>query len=99
MITKLLNANTSKSANFGLQDQQRTARILRILTLWLLALGSPASRLATPDFMEEQEATSAKGHDLLRTSPKVTPVEEYFPFQAQGGESVRFFFQQGQWLA
>ena len=37
--------------------------------------------------------------DLLRTSPKVSTVEENLSFQARGGESVRFHYQKGQWRA
>ena len=46
-----------------------------------------------------QEAAPDKGSDLLRTFPKVSPVGENFPFQARGGESVRFYFHEGQWYA
>ena len=46
-----------------------------------------------------QEVAPDKGRDLLRTSPKVSPVGENLPFQARGGESVRFHYQMGQWRA
>ena len=46
-----------------------------------------------------QEAAPDKGGDLLRTSPKVTSVEEHLSFQARGRESVRFHYQMGQWCA
>ena len=46
-----------------------------------------------------QEATPDQEHDLLRTSPKVFPVEEHWTFQAREGESVRFHYQKGQWHA
>ena len=46
-----------------------------------------------------QEAAPDEGSDLLRTSPKVSPVEENWTFQARGGERVRFSGQQGQWCA
>ena len=53
MLTKLFNAYISKNANSCSQDQQRTASILRILTLWLLALCSLEDALATPDLREK----------------------------------------------
>ena len=40
-----------------------------------------------------------RGRDLLRTSLKASPVGENLPFEARGGESVRFHYQQGQWRA
>ena len=46
-----------------------------------------------------QEAAPNKGHDLLRISPKVSPVSENLSFQAREGESVRFHYQKGQWRA
>ena len=46
-----------------------------------------------------QEAAPDEGSDLLRTSPKVTSVEEHLSFQSRGGESVSFHYQQGQWHA
>ena len=46
-----------------------------------------------------QEVAPAKGRDLLRTSPKVSPVSENFSFEARGGERVRFACQMGQWRA
>ena len=46
-----------------------------------------------------QEAVPFRERDLLRTSPKVTPVEGSLPFQARGGESVRFACQMGHWRA
>ena len=46
-----------------------------------------------------QEAATDEGSDLLRTSPKVFPVEENWTFQAREGESVRFHYQMGQWHA
>ena len=56
--------------------------------------GSPGSFwssgvLATPD----QE------HDLLRTFPGASPVSENLSFEAREGESVRFYYQMGQWRA
>ena len=59
---------------------------------------SPALERALQQRMS-QEATSGSGLELLRTSPKVTPVSENFPFQARGGESVRFHYQMDQWRA
>ena len=46
-----------------------------------------------------QEAVPFIERDLLRTSPKATPASENLSFQARGGESVRFAYQQGQWCA
>ena len=46
-----------------------------------------------------QEVTPFIERDLLRTSPKVSPVEENLSFQARGGERVRFACQMGQWRA
>ena len=46
-----------------------------------------------------QEATPDQEHDLLRTSPKVSPVSEHFSFEAREGENVRFHYQMDQWRA
>ena len=46
-----------------------------------------------------QEVATDEGSNLLRTSPKVSSVEENLSFQARGGESVRFHCQMGQWRA
>ena len=46
-----------------------------------------------------QEAAPFRERELLRTSPKIPSVEENLPFQARGGERVRFSYQQGQWRA
>ena len=46
-----------------------------------------------------QEAAPDEGSDLLRTSPKVSPVSEHFSFEAREGENVRFHYQMGQWRA
>ena len=72
MITKLFNANTSKSTNFGPQDQQRTARLLRTLAPCLLALCSPEGALATPEANPElrQEIMSV-ANTLLLLPPRV----------------------------
>ena len=115
-----------KRMSFYSQCQQGIARIL--LAIWLLAIGSPHSALATPEregvivpvtspwalalppdkgpSMERalqqrmsQEAIPDQEHDLLRTSPKVSPVSEHLPFEAREGESVRFYYQMGQWRA
>ena len=59
---------------------------------------SPAIDAAFQQRMS-QEAIPFTERDLLRTFPKVSPVEEHLPFQARGGESVRFHYQMGQWHA
>ena len=59
---------------------------------------SPAIDAALQQRMS-QEAVPDKRRELLRTSPKVSPVEENRTFQARGGESVRFACQMGQWRA
>ena len=46
-----------------------------------------------------QEAVPDKRRELLRTSPKVSPVEENLSFQAREGERVRFYYQMAQWRA
>ena len=46
-----------------------------------------------------QEAVPFRERDLLRTSPKVSPVGEHLSFEARGGESVRFTYQRDQWRA
>ena len=68
-------------------------------SFWGDSVGSsPAMQSALQQRMG-QEAAPDKGGDLLRTSPKVTSVEEHLSFQARGGESVRFHYQMGQWCA
>ena len=68
-------------------------------SFWGDSVGSsPALQSALQQRMG-QEAAPDKGGDLLRTSPKVTSVEEHLSFQARGGESVRFHYQMGQWRA
>ena len=68
-------------------------------SFWGDSVGSsPAMQSALQQRMG-QEAAPDKGGDLLRTSPKVTSVEEHLSFQARGGESVRFHYQMGQWRA
>ena len=59
---------------------------------------SPAIGAALQQRMS-QEAALFRERDLLSTSLKVTPVSENLSFQARGGESVRFHYQQGQWHA
>ena len=46
-----------------------------------------------------QETAPFRECELLRTSPKASPVSEPFSFEARGGEKVRFVCQQGQWHA
>ena len=115
MIPKLFKANTSPRTNCSSQGQQRTARLLRRLAPCLLALCILEGALATyelrpvantllllsesafqfpPDF-----PGPPRDNNPSRTSPKVTPVIENFPFQAQGGEQVYFFLYKGQWYA
>ena len=57
---------------------------------------SPALERALQECMS-QEAATDEGSNLLRTSPKVSPIEENLSFQAREGESVRFHCQMGQW--
>ena len=59
---------------------------------------SPAIDAALQERMS-QEVTPFRERELLRTSPKVSPVSEHFSFQARGGENVRFHYQMGQWHA
>ena len=59
---------------------------------------SPAIDAALQQRMS-QEAVPDKRRELLRTSPKVSPVEENLSFQAREGERVRFYYQMGQWRA
>ena len=59
---------------------------------------SPSIDAALQERMGQEVATD-EGSDLLRTSPKVSPVSEHFSFEARGGESVRFHYQMGQWRA
>ena len=64
--------------------------------------GSAASGSVIDAALQErmsQEAAPFRERELLRTSPKVFPVEENLPFQARGGERVRFHYQMGQWRA
>ena len=64
--------------------------------------GSVASGSVIDAALQErmgQEAASFRERELLRTSPKVSPVSEHLSFEARGGESVRFAWQQGQWRA
>ena len=66
---------------------------------WGDSIGSSPSIDTAPQQRMGQEAAPDEGSDLLRTSPKVSPVSEHLPFEARGGESVRFSCQQGQWHA
>ena len=59
---------------------------------------SPSIDVALQERMS-QEAAPFRERNLLRTSPKVSPVEEHWTFQAREGESVRFHYQMGQWRA
>ena len=115
-----INVNTSRRANFYPQGQQRAARILRTLTLWLLASCSLEGTLAVrePCWDLSQVSSSCTLQDSPEPpydnnvastpamercpqphiSQEATP-DEPLPFQARGGESVRFYYQQGQWRA
>ena len=66
---------------------------------WGDSIGSSPSIDATLQERMGQEVAPDKRRDLLRTSPKVSPVEENLSFQARGGESVRFAYQMSQWRA
>ena len=68
-------------------------------SFWGDSAGSSPSIDAAPQERMSQEAAPFRERELLRTSPKVTSVSEHFPFEARGGESVRFFYQMGQWRA
>ena len=59
---------------------------------------SPSIDAALQERMGQEVATD-EGSDLLRTSPKVSPVSEHFSFEARGGENVHFHYQMGQWSA
>ena len=59
---------------------------------------SPAMGRALQQCMSQRDLPFRE-RDLLRTSPKVSTVEENLSFQARGGESVRFHYQKGQWRA
>ena len=59
---------------------------------------SPSIDAALQERMSQEVATD-EGSDLLRTSPKVSPVSERFSFEAREGENVRFHYQMGQWSA
>ena len=59
---------------------------------------SPAMGRAVQQCMSQRDLPFRE-RDLLRTSPKVSTVEENLSFQARGGESVRFHYQKGQWRA
>ena len=68
-------------------------------SFWGGSVASTPARERTLQKFMSQEAVPFRECDLLRTSPKVTPVSENFSFEARGGESVRFHYQQGQWHA
>ena len=50
---------------------------------------SPSIDAALQERMGQEVATD-EGSDLLRTSPKVSPVSKNFSFEARAGEKVRF---------
>ena len=66
---------------------------------WGGSAGSSPSIDAALQERMSQEAVPGKGHELLRTFPGANPVSERLPFEARGGESVCFHYQQGQWHA
>ena len=53
----------------------------------------------TPSIHISQKVVPDQGGELLSTFPEASPVEENLPFQARGGEGVRFHYQNGQWYA
>ena len=67
-------------------------------SFWGDSAGSSLSIDAALQERRSQEAVPFTERDLLRTSPK-HPASENLSFQARGGESVRFAYQQGQWCA
>ena len=66
---------------------------------WGGSIGSSPSIGTAPQERISHEAAPFIERDLLRTSPKASPVSEHFSFEARGGERVRFACQQGQWHA
>ena len=68
-------------------------------SFWGVSIGSSPSIDAALQQRMSQEAVPDKGHELLRTFPDANPVSEHLPFEARGGESVRFHYQMGQWSA
>ena len=66
---------------------------------WSSGVASSPSIEATFQQCMSQEVAPDEGSNLLRTSPKVSPVSEHFFFEARGGESVCFHCQMGQWRA
>ena len=59
---------------------------------------SPSIGTALQERMSQEDVPD-KGRELLRTFPGANPVSEHLPFEARGGESVRFHYQMGQWRA
>ena len=59
---------------------------------------SPSIGTALQERMSQEDVPD-KGRELLRTFPGANPVSEHLPFEARGGESVRFHYQEGQWHA
>ena len=68
-------------------------------SFWGDSAGSSPSIDAALQECMSQEALPFRGRDLLRTSPKASPVSEHFSFEAREGEKVRFVCQMGQWHA
>ena len=66
---------------------------------WGDSIGSSPSIDAALQERMSQEAALEKGCELPRTFPGASPVSEHLPFEARGGESVRFHYQMGQWRA
>ena len=66
---------------------------------WSSGVASSPSIEATFQQCMSQEVAPDKGRELLRTFPGANPVSENLHFEAQGGESVRFHYQMGQWRA
>ena len=68
-------------------------------SFWGSSVASSPAIDAAPQERISQEAATDEGSDLLRTSPKVFPVEDNWTFQARAGENVCFHYQEGQWRA
>ena len=91
----------SGSPYSALAIPEREGVIVPVTSPWALALPpdkGPSMERALQERMS-QEVAPDKEHDLLRTSPKVSPVSENLSFEAREGESVRFYYQMGQWRA
>ena len=68
-------------------------------SFWGDSAGSSPSIDAALQERMSQEAVPSRGRGLLRIFPKINTVGEHLPFEARGGERVRFHYQMGQWRA